>query len=377
MVKLTEIPKMSYGIDVASYQSANLANYIVHGTKYAIVKVTQGTNYINPNAQGQISSSEAHGLMTMGYFYGTFSSNSTVAISEANYAMKYAKTYGIPKGSYFAVDWESGSGNYTEGSIAANTNAIIEAMKVIKKSGYQPLLYSGEAVLNYHVDTHKIIKSFGDCLWVAKYATMGRIDIPDFTWFPSMDGVAIWQFTQNWKGLSVDGNINVLSLKSNETDKSNDSSDNGEDDWELTLHPIVKWDVPRVFVVSNLQGCNMYSDSDLAKVIGHLDRKASYKVLEEKNGALKLGANQWVDGRAGVTKSNPIFYNPNLSGRIKVVLDHTHALASPDADAAKVYALETNKIYHVTGRKGRFFALKDKPEGKTVWVTGNRAYIVL
>ena len=29
-----------------------------------------------------------------------------------------------------------------------------------------------------------------------------------------MNGVSIWQFTDNWRGLNVDGNINVLPLSS-------------------------------------------------------------------------------------------------------------------------------------------------------------------
>ena len=39
---------------------------------------------------------------------------------------------------------------------------------------------------------------------------------PDFGYFPSMDGVAIWQFTDNWKGMSVDGNISLIDLKSDD-----------------------------------------------------------------------------------------------------------------------------------------------------------------
>ncbi|WP_318351391.1 hypothetical protein [Klebsiella quasipneumoniae] len=37
---------------------------------------------------------------------------------------------------------------------------------------------------------------------------------PDFGYFPSMDGIAIWQFTDNWKSMSVDGNISLIDLKS-------------------------------------------------------------------------------------------------------------------------------------------------------------------
>ena len=51
-------------------------------------------------------------------------------------------------------------------------------------------------------------------MWVAAYPLGNGVptNVPDFGYFPSMDGVAIWQFTDNWKGMNVDGNIAVKSL---------------------------------------------------------------------------------------------------------------------------------------------------------------------
>lgn len=85
-------------------------------------------------------------------------------------------------------------------------------MKICHDAGYKVGLYSGAYVLRQHVDTAKIVKKYGTCLWVASYATTGRIDKPNFNDFPSMNGVAIWQFTDNWCGLSVDGNISLINL---------------------------------------------------------------------------------------------------------------------------------------------------------------------
>ena len=85
-------------------------------------------------------------------------------------------------------------------------------MQVCHDAGYRVGLYSGAYTLRQHVDTAKIVKKFGTCLWVASYATMGRIDAPNFNYFPSMDGIAMWQFTDNWHGLNVDGNITLKKL---------------------------------------------------------------------------------------------------------------------------------------------------------------------
>ena len=214
-VKAVKVKVRSYGIDVAVYQSTSLASSARKGAKYAIVKVSEGTSYRNPRAKSQISSAKANGMMPMAYHFALFGANSSRAKSEATYAVLSAKAYGLPKGSYIACDWETGDGNNVNGGKTASANAIIAFMKQIKASGYQPLLYSGAYLLNSHINTSKVTNAFPNSLWVASYATMGRIDTPNFNYFPSMNGVAIWQFTDNWRGLHVDGNISLLPLTTN------------------------------------------------------------------------------------------------------------------------------------------------------------------
>ena len=58
-------------------------------------------------------------------------------------------------------------------------------------------------------------------------------------------------------------------------------------------------------------------------------------------------------------------------------MPHTHALYAPKADAGKVYGLELNSKVEIQGRVGRFLRIKEKHNSETVYVTGNRAYIVL
>ncbi len=151
-------------------------------------------------------------MMPMSYHFALFGANASAAKAEANYAISSAKAFGLPKGSYIACDWETGDGNNVNGGRDASANAIIAFMKKVKAAGYKPLLYSGASLLNNNINTAKVNAAFPNSLWVASYATMGRIDTPNFNYFPSMDGVAIWQFTDNWRGLNVDGNISLLPL---------------------------------------------------------------------------------------------------------------------------------------------------------------------
>lgn len=208
------VAKRSYGVDVSSFQGTDLSKYATLGAKYAFVKVSEGLDYRNPKAQAQIKSAKDNGMMVGGYHYARFSANSGVAVQEGHYAVSSAVAVGLPKGSYLACDWETGSGNVTNQGYEASADAILAFLDAIVAAGYKPLVYSGKSLLTNNVNVKKITAKYGTCLWVASYKTMNRQDTADFGWFPSMDNVAIWQFSSNWYGLSVDANITLIDLKS-------------------------------------------------------------------------------------------------------------------------------------------------------------------
>ena len=371
---MTEVKARSYGVDVASYQSSSVS---YAGAKFAIVKLTQGTGYINPKAKDQIQSAKAHGLYVGGYFYANHSGSITQARAEAKYAVEKAKALGIPSGAILADDFEQGSGNNVNGSSTANTDAIIAAMQVITEAGYKPMIYSGAYVLRNRMSISRIIKTFGTCLWVASYKISGRQDKADFDYFPSMDGVAIWQFADNYKGLNVDGNICLVDLKISLVSSTTKSA---KKTVELpSLHPVVKWNIGAVAVVSNVKGAYIYTSSKLDKRASDKLKpyKSMWQVFGLENGAVKVGKNQYFDGRAVYVKANPIAYNDQKHAVAKIVMPHTHALDAPKADAGKVYGLALNSKVEIQGRVGHFLKIKDLHKGKQVYVTGNRAYIVL
>lgn len=202
------VPNRSLGVDVSAYQGTDMSGYARAGAKFCIVKTTEGANWVNSKAAAQIRSAKANGMMVMGYHYAHSGGNVSAARNEANYAISHARSMGVPARSYIAMDFESDA----SGSRQANTDAAIAFMQTVRNAGYLPLFYSGAAYMNAHFDTNQIIQKFPGSLWVASYKTLGRQDSPDFNYFPSRNGIAIWQFTDNLKGMGVDGSINVLPL---------------------------------------------------------------------------------------------------------------------------------------------------------------------
>lgn len=199
-------------VDVAVYQSTSMSAYKHAGARQVIVKLTEGTGYFNPKVSAQIKSTHANHMYLHAYHFATFSDSVSRAKKEAKFFVAEAKRHNISKKRYLWLDWETGDGNSVIGSKTTNTKAILAFMKVCHDAGYKVGLYSSASIFRQYVDTAKIIKKYGTCLWVASYATMGRIDNPDFNYFPSMNGVAMWQFTDNWHGLGVDGNITLKEL---------------------------------------------------------------------------------------------------------------------------------------------------------------------
>ena len=199
------------GVDVAVYQGTSMTVYHNAGAKFGIAKLTEGTSYVNPKAHYQIKSLHANHMYVHAYHFATFGYNTSRAKAEAKFFVNRAKAENISKKRYLWLDWETGSGNCVTGGKVASTKAILAFMKVCHDEGYKVGLYSGASLLRNNIDTKQIVKKFGTCIWVASYPTDYAIE-PDFNYFPSMDGVAIWQFCDNWKGLNVDGNISLIDL---------------------------------------------------------------------------------------------------------------------------------------------------------------------
>lgn len=206
-----------YGVDVAAYQPTNLAGYHTAGASFVVVKLTEGTNYFNPKARAQVASSRASHCYTHAYHFANFGSSVSKAKAEAKYFLKYVAKVNISKKRMIFLDWEGNTYNCVTGTKAANTKAILAFMDVCHKAGYPVGLYSGASLMRTAIDTSQVIKRYGTCLWVASYPTMDAVSTANFGYFPSMDGIAMWQFTSKWRGMGVDGNVMLIDMYSSQS----------------------------------------------------------------------------------------------------------------------------------------------------------------
>lgn len=210
-----EVNAGAVGVDVASYQDTDLTKYKNAGAQFAIVKLTEGTSYVNPKGAEQYASAQANGLMTMAYFFATFGTDSQEALNEARFFVQHAQAMGVPRGSYLAVDYESGDGNnFSTTDRTANTNAILNAMNYIRLSGYQPLIYTGQNFMDNYIDEARLSEHYPNSEWIAAY-TQGykASDEPIFDWKPPYQNMVMWQFTPNFNGQKTDASVAIQNMK--------------------------------------------------------------------------------------------------------------------------------------------------------------------
>ncbi|MGX4686295.1 LysM peptidoglycan-binding domain-containing protein [Vagococcus sp. JNUCC 83] len=206
-VTVVNAGKGDQGVDWAIYQGET-GRFGYSTDKFAIAQIG-GYNsnglYDQWTYKTQVASAIAQGKRAHTYiWYDTYGSLS-IAKTTLDYFLPKIQT---PKGSIVALDFESGaSSNKT-----ANTDTILYGMRRIKEAGYTPMYYSYKPFTLQYVDYKRIIKEFPNSLWIAAYPNYNVTPKPNYNYFPSMDGIGIFQFTSTYIAGGLDGNVDLTGI---------------------------------------------------------------------------------------------------------------------------------------------------------------------
>ncbi|EGO8408199.1 LysM peptidoglycan-binding domain-containing protein [Enterococcus faecalis] len=199
--------KGDQGVDWAIYQGEQGRFGYAHD-KFAIAQIG-GYNasgiYEQYTYKTQVASAIAQGKRAHTYiWYDTFGSMD-IAKTTMDYFLPRIQT---PKNSIVALDFEHGASP----DVNANTETILYGMRRIKQAGYTPMYYSYKPFTLQYVDYQRIIKEFPNSLWIAAYPIDGVSPYPLYAYFPSMDGIGIWQFTSAYIAGGLDGNVDLTGI---------------------------------------------------------------------------------------------------------------------------------------------------------------------
>lgn len=171
-------------VDVSSHNGYDITGILESmGTTNTIIKISEGTNYINPCLSSQAEQSTPVGF----YHFAWFGGDASQAEAEAQFFIDT-----VPQSvKYLVLDYE----DHASGDVQANTDACIRFMDVIKEAGYEPIYYSYKPFTLENVDYQQIIAKYPNSLWIAGYGL--NDGNADFNYFPSMDGIRWWQYSSN------------------------------------------------------------------------------------------------------------------------------------------------------------------------------------
>jgi hypothetical protein len=190
-------------IDLASFQSSlTAADYKAIGADYAIVKVSENTNYVNPYIRSLIDLSAAGGVKGYAFYHFGRFYNDSAAVAEANYFIANAKARAnVQPGTLLILDAEIKG---------MPTSSVIAFLDTLRNAGYHTGFYTYKYLLpQFDLEA---IHPHMDMFWLAAYPLAnGRAagKNPDFHYFPSANYVDMWQYTDNLLGYHVDGSITL------------------------------------------------------------------------------------------------------------------------------------------------------------------------
>ena len=193
------VPRMDF-VDISSWNPgltvADFTKMKQHGVNGVIVKVTEGTYYVNPYAAAQVKNARAAGMQIGVYHYAKFN-NPTTAVSEANYFANEVAALGLPKSTVLVDDLED---NATKaGNVTANAQAFKNRLNSLGYTKQMLYTYSSYAT-QMNVD----LASFGNRnIWMAGYP---YDPTKDDLWYSQYGA---WQWNSNTHFSGVNGAFDV------------------------------------------------------------------------------------------------------------------------------------------------------------------------
>lgn len=170
------------GLPLSFYQTIKLG-----GVQGVVVKVSEGTSYLDPAASVNIANAKQAGLVTSAYHFGRLTSV-VDAQAEARWFDQALKKVGFNKDTdgYVVLDLEVTSGVTNKAKLTEFANAFIKQMQEL---GYTKVdIYSGSYFYNTHLNPSNLTI---DKPWLARYSSYQE---PQWS-----NGKGAWQWSSTYK----------------------------------------------------------------------------------------------------------------------------------------------------------------------------------
>ena len=185
------------GIDISNWQAG--INLSAVPADFVIIKATEGTTYVSPEADTQFQEAKSAGRLLGVYHFAT----GVGAVEEAKFFL--SNVQGYLGETILALDWEGAV--VTQG--VGYAKAFLDY--VHQQTGIRPLIYMSKSVTNSY-DWSTVSANYG--LWVAQYADSNPTGYQDNPWtdakgYGSWSGPAIFQYASTGRLSGYNGNLDL------------------------------------------------------------------------------------------------------------------------------------------------------------------------
>lgn len=185
------------GIDISNWQAG--INLSAVPADFVIIKATEGTTYVSPEADTQYQGAKSAGRLLGVYHFATGAG----AVEEAKFFLSNIQGY-LGEAALF-LDWE--------GAVVSQGVGYAKDFLdyVYQQTGIRPLIYMSKSVTSSY-DWSSVSANYG--LWVAQYADSNPTGYQDDPWtdakgYGSWSGPAIFQYASTGRLSGYDGNLDL------------------------------------------------------------------------------------------------------------------------------------------------------------------------
>lgn len=171
-------------IDVSGYQDSSLSFFKTkkkQGASSAVVKLTEGTTYLNPKAGAQVANSlKVFGSVSVYHFFHGRGA------AEAAYFLAWAKKFRLDKSTVLAIDVEATDLPWS------TTSSVNGFLRYLISHGYKNVITygSGSWFTSGRINRSQLVDKH---IWVAAYNGVG----------PGVANANSWQFSDSWHGVDA------------------------------------------------------------------------------------------------------------------------------------------------------------------------------
>jgi GH25 family lysozyme M1 (1,4-beta-N-acetylmuramidase) len=191
------------GIDVSHWQGTiSWTKVAAAGKKFAIIKATESTDYVDPQYATNHANAKAAGMWTGAYHFARPSTTTNDAVLEADHfaaVMKLGAGDLIP-----ALDLEDSGGMSVAGLQSWVTKFLGE---VTAKVGVKPMIYTSPSFWKNHMGDSRTLADAGyKTLWIAHWGVSSPT-VPASNW--GGHGWTFWQYTSDGTVPGITGRVDL------------------------------------------------------------------------------------------------------------------------------------------------------------------------